>query len=96
MLELRIINAGTAMPLFDLPAALGTRRAAKGIADTIEGLIAFLDDLCGDTDLEANGDELDGNASEDDFMYHGGWGPGCPIADPGGCEHDGREPPGAE
>ena len=22
---------------------------------------------------------------------HRGSGPGCPLADPGGCEHDGRE-----
>ena len=89
MLELRIINAGTAMPLFDLPAALGRRRAAREIGDTIEGLIAFMDDLGGDTDLEVNGDELDGNGSEDDFMYHGGYGPGCPVADPG--EVDGED-----
>ena len=52
MLELRIMNAGTAMPLFELPAALGRRKAAKEIGDTIEGLIAFMDDLGGDPDLE--------------------------------------------
>ena len=52
MLELRIMNAGTAMPLFDLPAALGRQRAAREIGDTIEGLIAFMDDLGGDPDLE--------------------------------------------
>ena len=93
MLELRIMNAGTAMPLFDLPAALGRRQAAKGIADTIEGLIAFLDEIGGDPDLEANGDELDGNASEDDFMYHAiaDTGAGCPIADPGGARNDDDE-----
>ncbi|MET3824574.1 hypothetical protein ABIC16_000267 [Sphingomonas sp. PvP055] len=82
MLELRIINAGTAMPLFELPAALGRRRAAREIGETIEGLIALMDDLGGDPDLEANGDELDGDArSEDSFECHGGYGPGCPIAD---------------
>ena len=95
MLELRIINAGTAMPLFYLPAALGRRQAAKGIADTIEGLIAFLDDLGGDTDLEANGDELDGSNGEDEFMHHGHWGPGCPIADPDkGDDEDGEHEDG--
>ena len=29
---------------------------------------------------------------EDDFIRHiGNFGPGCPISDPGGCDHDGRE-----
>jgi hypothetical protein len=41
---------------------------------------------------DGDGDDQDGNGSEDDFMYHGWQGAaGCPIADPGGCEHDGRE-----
>ena len=51
-----------------------------------QSIIDRLDDMDGDTDVEPNGDELDGNQSEDDFMDHGGgWGqePGCPIADPG-------------
>lgn len=36
-------------------------------------------------DAEADGDEEDGNLSEDDFMWHtsGDHGPGCPFADPG-------------
>ena len=54
--------------------------------DQLHGFIAVAIDLAdamdGDSDTEANGDELDGNASEEDFMYHGGDGPGCPIADP--------------
>jgi hypothetical protein len=57
MLELRIIAAGTQMPLYDLPAALGRRGAAREIGDTIEGLIAFMDDLQGDVDLEDGGDD---------------------------------------
>lgn len=117
MLELRIIAAGTAVPLFDLPAALGHREAAREIGETIESLIAFMDEMDGDSDLEdderaaltmrspgvdfdftediltpdglagspedaeADGDEEDGNGSEEDFMYHGHDGPGCPIAD---------------
>jgi hypothetical protein len=51
-----------------------------------QSIIDRLDDMDGDTDVEPNGDELDGNQSEDDFMDHGGgWErePGCPIADPG-------------
>lgn len=89
MLELRIVSGGTSLPLFDLPAMLGRKSAAREIGDTIESLIAFMDDLGGDPDREANGDELDGNGSEDDFMFHGDDGPGCPIADSdeGGEEH---------
>lgn len=40
-----------------------------------------------DEPIEANGDELDGNASEDDFMVHclaSDPGAGCPVSDPGG------------
>jgi hypothetical protein len=65
----------------------------------LEGFIAIAIDLLdladGDPDVERNGDELDGSMGEDDFhdqsadwLGHAG----CPIADPGGCEHDGREP----
>lgn len=56
------------------------------IANEIERLIALLDSLDGDPDLEANGDELDGTAGEDDFYDHSNWlgEPGCPVSDPGG------------
>lgn len=63
-------------------------------------IIDHLDDADGDTDVEANGDELDGDGAEDDFMEHGeNWKqePGCPIADPGGYAigegHDPRRLP---
>lgn len=49
----------------------------------IDALIARLDAAAGDPDLEANGDELDGNLSEDDVMHHGGSFAGCPVSDPG-------------
>lgn len=45
-------------------------------------------------DVEPNGDETDGDyGSEDEFVIHSHWlgGAGCPLADPGGCQHDGRE-----
>jgi hypothetical protein len=65
----------------------------------LEGFIAVAIDLLdvadGDNDLEDNGDELDGTAGEDDFhTQRANWKaqPGCPLADPGGCEHDGIEP----
>ena len=37
-----------------------------------QSIIDHLDDMDGDNDVEPNGDELDGNTSEDDFMDHGG------------------------
>jgi hypothetical protein len=65
MLELRIINAGQALPLFDLPTVMGRNHAAREIGNTIDGLIAFLDDLGGDSDLEERGDdELTGDEAD--------------------------------
>lgn len=87
MLDLRIVAEGRAIPLFDLPSIVGGDVAAREIADQIEGLIAFLDDLGGDVDIEADGDELDGTGGEDDFVDFRRSGisehPGCPIGDPG-------------
>lgn len=76
---------------------MGTPAAPlEAVRNTIQRAIDALDDIDGDPDLEPNGDERDGNLSEDDFCVHrpGMWGGGrgCPIADPGGDEHDGREP----
>jgi hypothetical protein len=51
-------------------------------------MIDHLDEMDGDPDLEANGDELDGSLGEDDFCDHNAdWlgHPGCPLSDPGGC-----------
>lgn len=51
--------------------------------------------LAGHEDDELNGDETDGNGAEDDecaWFEVAGYAAGCPVADPGGCEHDGREP----
>jgi hypothetical protein len=68
----------------------------EAIELAVEALIARLDEADGDPDLEPNGDECDGTNAEDEFLggHAGGWwdGPGCPISDPGGCEHDGSEP----
>lgn len=66
MLELRISNGAQAVPLFDLPAMLGRRGAAKEIGDHIEALIAFMDELGGDPDLEDDGtSEPDGTDTGD-------------------------------
>ena len=48
------------------------------IASAVEVLVALLDVLDDDPDLEAEPDLEDDDAAEDD--------------DPAGCEHDGREP----
>lgn len=62
------------------------------LAGIITVAIDLLDIADGDTDLEPNGDELDGDwRSEDSFEYHGGYGPGCPVADDD-HEEDGCEP----
>lgn len=75
------------------------------LADLCEQLIDRLDLMDPDPDLEWNGDELDGNNSEEDHGVCGTgrsglWGhAGCPIADPDeavddrGCDGDtDREP----
>lgn len=70
------------------------------LAAFIAVAIDLLDAIDGDADLEATGDdelagdESDGNFSEDDeapAFASMDSGPGCPIADPGGCEHGGQE-----
>ena len=59
----------------------------------VEISISLLDLIDGDPDIELNGDELDGSHCEDCFIDFGsGAGPGCPVSDPGGCEHNGDEP----
>lgn len=67
---------------------------AQAKLDEAHALIALLDRTDGNPDTEPDGDEIDGNFAEDDFCEHAStWlrEPGCPISDPGGCEHDGRE-----
>lgn len=57
--------------------------------------IEILDQRDGDPDVEANGDELDGSLTEDDFCSHNLplhlQGPGCPFTDPG--EDEERDDP---
>ena len=58
----------------------------------VEISISLLDLMDGDPETELNGDETDHTQSEDCFIEHGGSiFAGCPVSDPGGCEHDGRE-----
>ena len=68
---------------FLLRAAMRLPRPA--IERLTEALIAGLDALDGDPDVELNGDELDGSMGEDDFHdQNANWRgePGCPVADP--------------
>lgn len=61
------------------------------LARLTERLIDRMDEIDGDTDVEANGDEFDGTAGEDDFIHQNakwlGY-PGCPVSDPGEDTHD--------
>ena len=81
-------------PFTRIPPAAVSRVLASFSRDELSGFIAVAIDLLdlaeGDTDLEPNGDELDGSLGEDDWHPAGlaFAGPGCPISDPGGCQHD--------
>lgn len=80
------------------PAAPLMRMLARFDRDKVEAFveisISLLDLMDGDPDIELNGDETDHTQSEECFIDHDiyGAGAGCPISDPGGCDHDGREP----
>ena len=78
-------------PVITLPPplafALGVPAAPRSAVEAvIERMIDALDTIDGDPDFQQDdGDSEDGNASEDEFMEHGcDFGPGCPVADPGG------------
>lgn len=67
------------------PAVLAilSRFDRKQLHGFIAVAIDLADALDGDTDIEANGDELDGTGGEDDFCDHGyNYGAGCPVSDP--------------
>ena len=51
----------------------------------VDVLIARLDRA------DAPFEDLETTGAEDDFCQHFVGGPGCPVADPAGCDHDGRE-----
>jgi len=72
----------------------------------VERAIERLDEIDGDANREEDDPPeedsedcagLDGDEDEPDYNKRrrhcrNQYGPGCPINDPGGCEHDGREP----
>ena len=75
---IKILSAGT-------PADRVLARFNRDqLAGFIEVAISLLDATDGDLDVEANGDEMDGINSEDDFWPHsnGNRSPGCPLASP--------------
>lgn len=67
----------------------------KQLAAVADFAIALQDMLQPDPDLESPGleDDFEIPPMQLDYASHGA---GCPIADPGSCEHDGREPEEAE
>ena len=97
MNALATIGTPTARNAVPVPPAAIFRILSRFDRDQLAGFITVAIDVLDlaepDSDLEPDGDELDGTAAEDDFYAHSKWlgEPGCPIADPGGCEHDGRE-----
>jgi hypothetical protein len=97
MLDLRIIADGQPLSPLELVMKIGRPAAALEIGEQIEALIATLDQIDTDPDVELNGDELDGSgAAEDEFWPHWldhGYQIGCPIADPGGSPLDHGEHP---
>jgi hypothetical protein len=59
MLELKVRAGRRSVAPEALPAILGARRAYEELGDLVEMLIAQMDILVGDPDLEPNGDEQD-------------------------------------
>ncbi len=89
VLEINLDANPFAQPEDRLALRQAKRAAWVIIADVCEQLVETLDVVAGDPDLEPDGDELDGNGSEDDFMDHPTHlGPGCPIADPDAAVDD--------
>lgn len=88
VLEINLSGNPFAQPEDRLALRQAKRAAWVILADVCEQLVETLDVVAGDPDLEPNGDELDGDGGEDDFMQHAANGPGCPIADPDAAVDD--------
>jgi len=77
-----------------MPAVMRTlaqfdRRKLEGFISVAIGLLDLIDD---DSDFEGQCNEDEISRCTDLGLAVRAEGPSCPIADPGGCEHDGREP----
>lgn len=72
-------------------AAHFARLNSEDLSAIAAAAIDELDKRDPDTDVETNGDELDGSCAEDDFgPQSDDWKgePGCPLSDPGGDQHE--------
>lgn len=70
------------------PMPAVARILARHPRERLEAFVSIAIDLMdvadGDSDIEPNGDDLDGTGAEDDFCEHSSDGsPGCPVADRG-------------
>ena len=95
MADIHTMQAGVVLPHEDVRRYAELLVSMSQIASQLGGdLIDRLDIIEGDPDLED--DDPSGQCDEDgvstNFGAACGGGPGCEISDPGGCEHDGREP----
>jgi hypothetical protein len=85
-LSIRIGRGASRLPA-EIALSLIPSLPRPALERLVQRLIDGLDDMDPDSDLEPNGDELDGGTAEDDFIHHGeNWKqePGCPVSDPGG------------
>lgn len=86
----RIDRHPAAFPPMPAVARILSRFDRKQLHGFIAVAIDLADAMDGDPDLEnATGE---GDAFEEHNARFGDDGPGDPVSDPGGCEHDGREP----
>ncbi|MDP3675257.1 MAG: hypothetical protein Q8R44_09190 [Novosphingobium sp.] len=65
---------------------------AQAKLDEAHALLGLLDRFDGDPDTEDGDPDRALDEGEPDFAAYHGEGSGCEISDPGGCQHDGREP----
>jgi hypothetical protein len=84
------------------PGAVESALQAFVVPDTreaielaVEAFLTRLDEIDGDADLEES-DTEDSFALSEHALRLAEAEAGCPISDPGGCQHDGREVTGAE
>lgn len=93
-------HEGGASALPDLAAMLAAIPSLPRpiLARLTARMVDRLDEIDGDPDLEGENDEdvpdFRRRSKRERAILTALYGPGCKIADPGGCEHDGREPEG--
>ena len=83
-------GSASALPLNLLAQAI-PMLSRHELARLTERLIEAIDVMDGDTDADEGDTEDAFSFSRYAMWWMEGEGTGCPIADPGGCEHDGSE-----